>query len=217
MKIEHKELPFYHIELKNVFTESELKKIIQKIVSLKNNFKPPEDTGSAVDERELLKKNKGILLHECGCNIIQNNIDNVLKDVNKKPSWKNLCFKRIFNKLEWGSDLVQCYENSDYYKPHVDDGIFTLIIWIYDGKKSVDGGDLYFPEYDYLHPCENNNGIIFFSKELHGVTTLNSDNNFSRYSITSFGITTFSSLPKEKSNEHRTLLKNKLNSNLTYN
>jgi len=206
--IEHKELPFYHIELKNVFSEYELKNLTQEIFSLKSNFKSPKDTSSAFDGKKYLKKNKGIFLNE-NCDIIRDGINNTLKNVYKNPDWKNFCFKRIFYKLRWDGSLLQCYKNSDYYEPHFDDGIFTLIMWIYDGNKNVSGGDLYFPEYDYLHPCENNNGIIFFSKELHEVTTLNSDDNFTRYSITAF-----SSLGNERIG--RTLLENKPNANLDY-
>jgi len=205
--IEHKEFPFYHIELKNIFTEPELKKITQKILSLKSDFKSPEDTMSAFNGKEFLKKNKGTFLNENN-DIIADSINNVLKNVYQQPGWKNFCFKRIFDNLEWGGDLIQSYENSDYYKPHCDIGIFTLIIWIYDGEKNVNGGDLYFPEHNYLHLCKNNNGIIFFSRELHGVTTLKSNSNSTRYSIT-----TFSSLNEKKNDGHRTFLKNKFSYN----
>jgi hypothetical protein len=218
IEIEHKELPFYHIELKNIFFESELSEIKQEIVSLKKDFKSPEDTGSAFTEKELLKKNKGIFLNNLSKNsdFFVEKINNTLKVVVKKSNWKNSCFKRIFDNLEWYGDLIQHYENLDYYKPHYDYGIFTLVIWIYDGGKNISGGDLYFPEYDYLHNCKDNSGLIFFSKELHGVTTLKSNDNFNRYSIT-----TFSSYIPEKIDDSmkskRLLLNSKSDFNINYN
>jgi hypothetical protein len=215
MKIEHKNLPFYHIQLEDVFSEYELKEITKKILSFKSNFKPPEETGSSHNSKEFLKKNKGMYLNNLDekCDVILNNVDNILKEVSKKSNWKNLCFWRLFNSLKWGGDLIQHYENLDYYKPHYDDGIFTLVIWIYDEVKNVSGGDLYFPEYDYLHPCKSNNGIIFFSKELHGVTTLNSVKNSNRYSITTFSPISVG----ENNSKNRLLLSNRLKSNLNYN
>ena len=196
MKITHKTNPFYHISLENIFTENDLFDIKAKLDRLKFQFKSGEYTGSSIEiNGKIKKKNKGLFLLDCKNNsiindFITNKIDNIIINV-KTSRWKNFCFNRIYNKLEWGGDLIQYYGSDDYYEPHVDNGIFTMILWFYDDEKIISGGDLYFPEYDYLHQCKNNNGIIFFSNELHGVTTLKSKESFGRYSIT-----TFSSFPE---------------------
>ena len=36
------------------------------------------------------------------------------------------------------------------YKPHYDDGLFTLVTFLYDDYENRIGGDLYFPEHDYF-------------------------------------------------------------------
>lgn len=194
MKIIHNESPFFYISIENIFSENIFSKLYDEINSLKSKFKTKEYTGSAVlPNGENLKNNKGLFLEEL------DNFDNlqVTKEINKllykilrDKNWKNFAFRRMFNSLLWGGGLINYYENNDYYKPHIDDGIFSLIIWMYDKKSSFEGGDLYFPEYDYLHQCKNNHGILFFSKELHGVIPISScEKDLGRYSIVTFSAT----------------------------
>jgi hypothetical protein len=186
MNIIHKTNPFYHILLKDIFFEGDLLKIKEKLISLKGNFQSEEHTGSAKIKEKFLKKNKGMFLKSTELEFFTNKIDSLLKQVKINEDWDNFCFKRIFNNLRWGSELVQYYQNNNYYLPHIDEGVFTMIFWIYEDQSKTKGGNLYFPEYDYLLNCKTNEGIIFFSKELHEVTKIESKKNFGRYSITSF-------------------------------
>ena len=106
----------------------------------------------------------------------------------------------------WGSKLINCYKKNDYYKPHVDYGIFSLIFFLWDNTSNFEGGDLFFPEYDYLHKCNNNCGILFFSKELHGVTPIIvNEEKSTRYSIV-----TFSNIKEENTTSKK---RNIINSN----
>ena len=190
MKIIYNDNPFFHISLENVFSAEELKIIFKEINELKKHFKDPDFTSSATKNLEILKKNTGIFLVESETyeNLqITKIIDKCIKKISTCNNWENLTFKRLFNNLMWGGDRINCYKNGDYYKPHVDSGIFSLIFFLWDNTSNFEGGDLYFPEHDYLHKCNNNCGILFFSKELHGVTPIITNEELSkRYSIVTF-------------------------------
>jgi predicted 2-oxoglutarate/Fe(II)-dependent dioxygenase YbiX len=190
MKIIHNNNPFFNISLENIFSAEELKIIFKEINELKEKFKDPNFTGSATTHSEILKKNTGIFLSESetyeNLKTIKI-IDKCIKKISTDNNWKNIAFKRLFNSLMWGSELVNCYKKNDYYKPHVDNGIFSLIFFLWDNTSNFEGGDLFFPEYDYLHKCNSNYGILFFSKELHGVTPIIVNEELTeRYSIVTF-------------------------------
>ena len=201
MKIIYNDNPFFHISLENVFSAEELKIIFKEINELKKNFKDPEFTGSASSNFEILKNNTGIFLVEYENLKIIKIIDKCIKKISTNSNWKNLAFKRLFNSLMWGSELINCYKKNDYYKPHVDNGIFSLIFFLWDNTSNFEGGDLFFPEYDHLHECKNNHGILFFSKELHGVTPIISKEELSkRYSIVSFSTIKEENITSKKRN-----------------
>jgi glycosyltransferase involved in cell wall biosynthesis len=84
-------------------------------------------------------------------------------------------------------NMVEQMKKNDYYKPHVDNGIFSLIFFLWDNTSNFEGGNLFFPEYNHLHECKNNHGILFFSRELHGVTPIIvNEEKSTRYSIVTF-------------------------------
>jgi hypothetical protein len=198
MKIIHNNTPFFHITLKDVFSSEELKIIFKEIIELKQYFKSPNLTGSASRgnnyHHEVLKKNTGTFLlktnEETYKNLkVINIIDDRIKEIGLNNNWNNFAFKRLFDSLIWGSELINCYKKNDYYRPHFDYGIFTLIFFLWEDNSTFNGGDLFFPEYDYLYECNSNHGILFFSKELHEVTPLISkDESVTRYSIATFSI-----------------------------
>jgi hypothetical protein len=204
MKIIYNDNPFFNISLENIFSAEELKIIFKEINELKKYFKDPNFTVSASTHLQVLKKNTGIFLVES--EIYKNLkmikiIDKYIKKISNNNSWKNIAFKRLFNSLMWGSELVNCYKKNDYYKPHVDYGIFSLIFFLWDNTSNFEGGDLFFPEYDYLHKCNSNCGILFFSKELHGVTPIIvNDENSTRYSIVTFSTTKKENITPKKRN-----------------
>ena len=72
---------------------------------------------------------------------------------------------------------------------------------MWDDTSNFEGGDLYFPEYDYLHKCKSNHGMLFFSKELHGVTPIIvNDEKSTRYSIVTFSIMNEENITSKKRN-----------------
>ncbi len=84
------------------------------------------------------------------------------------------------------------YHDGEYYDPHVDTCFNTLAFSYFNKEpKSFSGGELYFPEYDYEFPCDNNTMIIFPGWVEHGVREVKiKDSNyydgFGRYAITNF-------------------------------
>jgi predicted 2-oxoglutarate/Fe(II)-dependent dioxygenase YbiX len=191
MKITHKNIPFFHICLENIFSSEELEIIFKEINQLKYSFKHEYFTKSATDkDLKLLKKNTGVFLSETKNYQklkITKLIDKCIKKISNNENWNNLTFKRMFNSLMWGGELLNCYKNNDYYKPHADVGIFTIIFFLWDDNSNFQGGNLFFPEYDYVYNCIHNNAIVFLSKEIHGVTPIKILNkNSNRYSIVTF-------------------------------
>lgn len=204
MNIIYNNNPFFNISLENIFSKEELKIIFKEINELKKHFKGSKFTGSASSQSKVLKKNTGMFLIENetyeDLKIIKI-IDKCIKKISIDNNWKNLAFKRLFNSLMWGGELLNCYKNNDYYKPHIDVGTFSLIFFLWENSSNFEGGDLFFPEYDYLHKCNNNCGILFFSKELHGVTpTIVNDEKSTRYSIVTFSIIKEESIESKKRN-----------------
>ena len=87
---------------------------------------------------------------------------------------------------------VRYYHDGDYYKPHVDKYVeFLAFSYFYREPKKFEGGELFFPKYDYSFKCDNNSLIIFPGWVEHGVSKVSiadSDyyEGFGRYAITSF-------------------------------
>lgn len=187
MKVIHHNEPFLHVTLEDVFSPRELEIVHEEIKGLKQYFGNPDVTGTASSkDDELLKKGDGIFLpHESKITKI---IDKRIKQVSNSK-WKDGTFRRMFHALVWGNELLNCYKGNDYYKPHFDHGVFSLIFFLWEDTSTFDGGDLYFPEYDYLHKCNNNHAVLFNSKEMHEVTPLvTKDETSTRYSIVTFSV-----------------------------
>jgi len=190
MNIKHYTEPFYHIIIDDIFSDKVLSEIFKEIEILKTEFKLEKFTFPAKDfDGKILKKNKGIFLCESkfykSLKII-NYLNNILDKVCSDKDWKNKTLHRMCNSIVWGGDLLNYYSCGDYYKPHCDDGIFSMITFFYKNYDKCEDGNLYFPEYNHIHKCKNNQSIIFLSTELHGVTELKSSDTVSRYSIVKF-------------------------------
>ena len=87
---------------------------------------------------------------------------------------------------------VRYYHNGDYYEPHTDNFFsFLAFSYFYREPKRFEGGELFFPKYNYSFKCDNNSLIMMPAWVEHGVTKVSikdSDyyDGFGRYAITSF-------------------------------
>ena len=88
--------------------------------------------------------------------------------------------------------LLLWYHDGEYYDPHTDRPFqFLAFSYFYKEPKKFEGGELFFPKYNYEIPCENNSMIIFPGWVEHGVKKVSikdSDyfDGYGRYAITSF-------------------------------
>ena len=106
----------------------------------------------------------------------------------------NTMFRGLFS-CNARTHLVSYYENSDYYKPHVDVCSFTLMSYFHTTPKQYTGGELVLQSCNSnkeveLEP-ENNQAVLILSNTMHEVRPIISDleNTFSghgRYCVASF-------------------------------
>lgn len=190
MQIKYHSDPFFHITIENSFSDSNLLEIKKEINCLDPQLKSGDLTGAALHNitGDSQKQNTGIFLSDCenydNLNIVKST-NYIIRDVSK-INWENKTFYRMYLDCLWGSHLLNKYRKNDYYKPHFDHSLFSMITFLYDEFNEKHGGDLYFPEYDYLHKCKDNQTILFLSREIHGVTPFKPDKDLFRYSIVTF-------------------------------
>jgi Rps23 Pro-64 3,4-dihydroxylase Tpa1-like proline 4-hydroxylase len=104
----------------------------------------------------------------------------------------NPTYYRMFRETNITYSLISYYDANDYYKPHHDIFMWTVLIWFYKQPKAYTGGDLIFPEYNNFRVESLHNRMIAFpSYYLHGVETINlpedkTNKGLGRYTITHF-------------------------------
>ena len=120
--------------------------------------------------------------------------------VNRKVFWKEVlnvfsdvhdccCLARHSN---FDTTKVRYYHDGDYYEPHTDQSInFLGFSYFFREPKKFEGGELFFPKYDYTFDCPNNSLIMMPGWVEHGVTEIKIDDSdyfdgYGRYAITSF-------------------------------
>ena len=87
---------------------------------------------------------------------------------------------------------VRYYHDGDFSEPHTDNFFqFLAFSYFYREPKRFEGGELFFPKYNYSFTCNNNSLIMMPAWVEHGVTKVSikdSDyyDGYGRYAITSF-------------------------------
>jgi hypothetical protein len=189
--------PFPFLQVENFYSEEELKLIWQELDFLTDSIKlnPPEETGAAMNRNHvILKNNSGVFLDEI---YKERKISNILNANRKIFSLEIL---DSFSELSFGYEcikhtnddrtLISYYENNSYYKPHIDNAIYTAVTWFFKEPKCFVGGDFYFSDYDHKIEIKNNMTVIFPSFVRHSVDEVSLDENSpigsGRYSMTQF-------------------------------
>lgn len=194
MKITLCKDPFEYIIIDNTYTEQELNLIFLELdfFCASKNFTVPVNTNTAKFENgEIKKSNAGVFLDDV---YKDRNFSNILK-LNRKIF--NLNVEQpsvIFNFLKesnFDKTLVSYYENNDYYKPHKDNSILTMLTYLYKSPKLFDGGDLLLNDYEIAFEPWFNRTYIIPSVVQHEVTTIKMKDDdcgkgFGRYCITNF-------------------------------
>lgn len=187
------------VSIENFYSKEENNLILKDLVSLSNFYSYDSDeTGSAKDENSFLKKSSGIFLENLPKEALN---DLSILNINKKIfnsnfvrllEQKNFIFKYL-NHHERVSSIVHYYENTDYYKFHVDKALLTILSWHYFEPKKFFGGNFYITHHDHglKLNCSNGNLVIFPSFIFHRVEQINMirknlNKNLGRYSIATF-------------------------------
>ena len=189
--------PFPHLIVENMYNQEELNLIWEELNFLTKPQKfLQNDPGTSINVTGISEsKSKSIYLDYI---YKERSTSNILT-VNKKLFYGGylhifsqispLCSSAKIQNLD--RTKIRYYENDDEYLPHIDHYNYTCITFFYKKPKLFDGGELYFPEYDYTVNCDDNHMIIFPSCILHAAKkiTLNEEHSFSgngRYSMMQF-------------------------------
>jgi len=168
--------------LKNIWTELDF-------LCSPNRLKGPEKTYSATG-----KKNLGISLGDFYKDITNSDIheasqtftDYLLDIVQNHESW---FFQDCY--ITKTSELVSYYEDGDYYAPHKDMYILTVLTWFFREPKVFTGGDLIFPKYDMTVELKNNRTVVFPSMVVHGVSEIKMEEKYKNQKLGRFCISQF--------------------------
>ena len=172
MNIEVITEPFHYIKITGLYSKEERENMLEEMSKLQRMgcFKEPKETGQPTEE---MKKNSGLFLWDIYSNTNESDIlthNTKLFDIfSSKETHKSWLFRYppIFMS---NRTLISYYENSDYYKPHVDYAQFTALTWFYRTPKKFKGGDFEFTEYNITHKVDNETTILFPSGIEHAAT-----------------------------------------------
>jgi len=209
MKIISIQKPFFHVIIEETFDKQEYYEVWNELLFLQPKMKNGHETGAAHNVYGAASKNGfGIFLNDI---FVSGNYSQIFRSTRKFfnnssiadaiESDKSDTYFKLFNRVIRDSVLVQCYKNGDYYFPHNDQSLFTIVSMMYNLPKKYSGGELYFPEYDHKISLENNCSLIFPSVLLHEVKEVkldSSDPKDFRYTISLF---LEDRLPLENNNE----------------
>lgn len=188
--------PFPYLIVENLYNEDELKLIWQELEFLNHPCKLelPENIGGALEDFELISNNRGLFLDDL---YKKREISNILT-VNRKiftdsyfNAYASLNFSyKSLKYTNFDRTLLSYYEHGNYYKPHSDNSVHTILTWFYKEPKAFFGGDLYFPEYKHYIKIKNNMTVIFPGFISHEVDKVrmkdNSLSGYGRYCMTQF-------------------------------
>ena len=197
MKIDVYKDPFPYILIEDLYTQEEEDLIKKECDFLLPGLLDHERTNAAVDALtgQSLKKNKGVFIddvwaiHRDFSYILKCNrkIFHLLQEQKEKLGYDNWFFKN--QKTNIDHTLISYYEDDDFYLPHSDAAVYTVLTWFYKEPKSFTGGDFVFPDYDLRLECKNNLTIVFPSMIDHQVESVKVDDDklnqgFGRWTLT---------------------------------
>ena len=189
--------PFPHLIIENFYDDEELELIWEEL----NFYTKPgklleaKDFGGVVDRTN----SHALCLDDVYDKKVYRSLSNILT-INRKL-FKSSTLD-VFGKIhDCCSIAVDCnydytkvryYHNGEYYEPHTDRSFnFLAFSYFYKEPKKFQGGEIYFPKYEYELTCENNSTIILPGWVEHGVKEVKiSDSDYydgyGRYCISSF-------------------------------
>ena len=198
MKIVPDHIPFPHIIIDDFLSNQIIENIFVELENLP--YFNAAQTGSAQDsEGNYLKNNKGVFLDKVYKENRHNSV--ILSEYHKKLyDPKILAATQTFNLLyeyypftTYDCTLASYYEDSDYYKEHKDDSLFTALYYLYKSPKQFEGGEIVFNYKDVEYEPEliHNRLIIFPGIVKHRVNPVKmplhlKNKGYGRYCISTF-------------------------------
>lgn len=183
MNIEVHTEPFPHLTIHNVHDDLEIQHIMKELEFLSYTHKlSPNDQLNDYVNPQVQKKRAGACADKGPYQI---NLDHVYK--NKIYSTILMIYDKFLSKefkseisnshfyfgnyrqLDFFGTIINYYENTDSYGAHTDRCVFTTLTWFNRIPKQYEGGDLYFPKYNYTYKAEHGKTLIFPSWLHHQV------------------------------------------------
>jgi len=195
----NKEFPFLIVD--NWFSEKELSNIWKEIdfLSSRENLERAETNKDVATFDDGTPKAKAFrvfyeeLYNDEGKN--HSHLPITIKKI-RIPEFKKLLVAtmphaRGFYGTKRSTTLLTYYEDNDYYAPHFDNAMMTILIWLNKEPKKYEGGDLILTESGAKIKNKNNRMIIFPSYYLHEVQKVTmieepEEIGYGRYTITHF-------------------------------
>lgn len=164
--------PFPHVVIADFFNNEELQLIEQELKFL---FSPRKmlqpgihHGGSALTLSKAICLELAYKMHDMSdiLHITKKTLDPPLINTvcNRWPSFLRLKY------IDRVTTKVRYYHNNEGYEPHID-VLHDYLAFMYFHKtpKKFEGGEIYFPEYDYELECNHNTMILIPSYVQHGV------------------------------------------------
>jgi hypothetical protein len=190
-------IPYVYIE--NLYTERELGLIYNELDFYQESSdvffdRNSSETMSATDDRgKNQKKNGGFFLHTLWQSA-KSPIGRFTSSI-FGPKVFHHESNYFFNQFapQMTGFLVSYYESKDYYKPHRDLDVATLVIWVWKEPKKFSGGEFSFTDFpDVKYETANNCAVLFPGQYRHQVNPVQMDDDIGdeiglgRYSFTLF-------------------------------
>ena len=184
------------------YNDDELKKQMSEAVFLTDKMWEPGMTGGAVDKfGKVMKGNAGIWTNAVFSRPEMSNIEEVNKklftdefiDLVKNEHY----FFEYLYETNAKSTLISYYENEDYYSPHRDHGLITVLSWLYQEPKRFSGGDLTIED-EVTIECKHNRLAIFPSLLYHGVSSVSLSEEYKNQYLGRYTIAQFISYMRER-------------------
>jgi hypothetical protein len=192
MKLKYCDKPSPHILLEDVFTDSQLVNIWKELEFLTPNLVSGSKTAPARSADKIsLKQNKGLFLYQT---YTDSRVSPICQESARvawhsgiSDYWGEQWLRSMYSRTNWDAVLLSYYENNDHYMPHIDEAVFTMLLWLWKEPKKFLGGNLHFTDHNHVIECKNNCGIIFMSHERHAVDPIELNTpDYGRYCISFF-------------------------------
>lgn len=170
-KVYLKNDPFPHAIIEDFYNEEELKLIWQEIdfLTSENKFVSSKEIGANYDG----VSSNGVILNDVYTNKKYSDIMTI-SDKFFNPNFIEVLitlhpFIASLRHISHVITKLKYYENNDFHIKHFDRSRFTVINSLYKETKKFKGGELYFDDFDYTIPIQNNICVFFVGCLHHSV------------------------------------------------